>query len=112
MRLRYALIAMAALWFASLAQAAAPLDASQMLAQVRTEVAKYLGKPVDVDKPLEQQGADKLDLVEIVMMLEEKFGIEIPDSALGPHKDGWPVTLSVRALADYLHRHQKPVSKP
>jgi acyl carrier protein len=51
--------------------------------RLRTEIAAHLG--VDVDQVTDEKsivddlGADSLDAVEIVMMVEEKFGIEIPD---------------------------------
>jgi acyl carrier protein len=48
------------------------------------EKAEVLG---DVDKlknniPLTEQGIDSLDLVNIYLLLEEKFGIKIPDEDL------------------------------
>jgi acyl carrier protein len=58
----------------------------QTIDLVRQEAAETLGKKVteiDVAKPLVAQGADELDLVEIIMGIEEKIGIEIPDSAFG-----------------------------
>jgi acyl carrier protein len=51
--------------------------------KVRSIIAEQLGvKPEEV-KPeasfVEDLGADSLDTVELVMALEEEFGIEIPD---------------------------------
>ncbi|PIE33214.1 acyl carrier protein [candidate division KSB3 bacterium] len=51
--------------------------------KVREIVAEQLG--VDIDEVTEEAsfiddlGADSLDTVELVMALEEEFGIEIPD---------------------------------
>ncbi len=55
-----------------------------MFEEIRAIVAKQLR--VDVNKITEETsikelGADSLDLVEIVMSLEDKYGISIPDEA-------------------------------
>jgi acyl carrier protein len=51
--------------------------------KVREIVAQQLGKNVDQVTPeasfREDLGADSLDVVELVMALEEEFGIQIPD---------------------------------
>lgn len=52
--------------------------------RVRAIVAENLGveteKVVDSANFVEDLGADSLDTVELVMALEEEFGIEIPDA--------------------------------
>ncbi len=45
-------------------------------------------------------GADSLDTVELVMALEEEFGIEIPD------EDAEKITR-VREASDYIEKHSK-----
>ncbi|MCM8801157.1 MAG: acyl carrier protein [Candidatus Omnitrophica bacterium] len=51
--------------------------------KVRAIIAEQLGvKPEEVTEDasfIEDLGADSLDTVELVMALEEEFGIEIPD---------------------------------
>lgn len=51
--------------------------------KVREIVAQQLGKNVDQVTPeasfRDDLGADSLDVVELVMALEEEFGIQIPD---------------------------------
>ena len=51
--------------------------------KVKTIIAEQLGvKPEEVTpeaKFIDDLGADSLDTVELVMALEEEFGIEIPD---------------------------------
>ncbi|AXA35093.1 MAG: acyl carrier protein [Candidatus Hydrogenedentota bacterium] len=51
--------------------------------KVREIVAQQLGKNVDQVTPeasfRDDLGADSLDVVELVMALEEEFGVEIPD---------------------------------
>jgi acyl carrier protein len=51
--------------------------------KVKTIIAEQLGvKPEEVTPEasfVEDLGADSLDTVELVMALEEEFGIEIPD---------------------------------
>lgn len=46
-------------------------------------------------------GADSLDTVELVMALEEEFGLEIPD------EDAEKIT-SVKEAIEYIDRHAKP----
>ncbi|MFQ6611931.1 MAG: acyl carrier protein [Fidelibacterota bacterium] len=43
-------------------------------------------------------GADSLDTVELIMQLEEEFGIEIPD------EDAEKIT-TVQAAVDYIDKH-------
>ena len=58
---------------------------SDTLEKVQAIVVEHLG--VEADKVtasasfIEDLGADSLDTVELVMALEEEFGIEIPDDA-------------------------------
>ena len=49
-------------------------------------------------------GADSLDTVELVMALEEEFGIEIPD------EDAEKITR-VREAVDYIEKHGDKVKK-
>jgi acyl carrier protein len=44
-------------------------------------------------------GADSLDVVELVMALEEDFGVEIPDEEAEK-------LLTVQAVVDYIKSHQ------
>jgi acyl carrier protein len=54
-----------------------------IVADVKAIIAEQLGvKPEEVKSEssfVDDLGADSLDTVELVMALEEKFGIEIPD---------------------------------
>ncbi len=51
--------------------------------KVKSIIAEQLGVKVEEIKPessfVDDLGADSLDTVELVMALEEEFGIEIPD---------------------------------
>ena len=57
-----------------------------MLEEIKTIIAENLG--IDAEKITEESsfnedlGADSLDLFEMVMSLEDKFGIEIPTEDL------------------------------
>jgi acyl carrier protein len=63
------------------------LEEDQMMATVQPKVkeviAEQLGVDMDRIKPeasfIDDLGADSLDIVELVMAMEEEFGIEIPD---------------------------------
>ncbi|NLE13881.1 MAG: acyl carrier protein [Clostridiales bacterium] len=47
---------------------------------------------------IEDSGADSIELVELIMSVEDEFGIEIPDSDLADFK-------TVGELSDYLVEH-------
>ena len=53
--------------------------------RVKKIVVEHLGVEADKVAPdasfIDDLGADSLDIVELVMALEEEFGVEIPDDA-------------------------------
>ena len=82
----------------------------QTVERVRSESAKILGKEaaqIDVAKPLVAQGADDLDIVEIVMAVEEAFKVEIPDSAIDNNAAEGSKTLTVQKLAQIVSKQRK-----
>jgi len=77
--------------------------------RVRAEAASVLGKKadkIDVSKPLVAQGADELDIVEIVMAVEEAFKVEIPDSVIGEKIGEVSKTLTVEKLAEVVSKQK------
>ena len=47
----------------------------------------------------EELGADSLDLVEILMSLEDEFGISIPDEAI-------PQIKTIKDIVDFIESHK------
>src|SRR5262249_32765672 len=81
-----------------------PKAGPKLIEQIRQEVAKILKKDtgqIDVRKPLGAQGADELDIIEILMRVEEAFNVEIPDGAGGVEPDEF-AALTVQKLADVV----------
>jgi acyl carrier protein len=74
-------------------------NTQELEAKVREIVAQQLGKNVDQVTPeasfRDDLGADSLDVVELVMALEEEFGIQIPD------EDAEKITTVGQAI-DYI----------
>lgn len=57
---------------------------SDLASQIKAAIAKHLSKPVEEmkdDARFEDLGADSLDYVEVVMLVEDEFGVDIPDDA-------------------------------
>ena len=80
----------------------------ELLAKVKQIISEQLG--VDEDEVtttasfVDDLGADSLDQVELVMALEEKFEIEIPD-------DDAEKLRTVQDAIDYIEKHAKAISK-
>ena len=59
------------------------MENSKHFEQIISTIAKQLGKRVENIKPehriIEDLGADSLDIVELLMTLEDLYGITIPD---------------------------------
>ncbi|HDM43009.1 MAG TPA: acyl carrier protein [Firmicutes bacterium] len=59
------------------------MDRNEILEKIKDIVVEQLGVSPDSVTPeakfIDDLGADSLDTVELVMELEEKFGIQIPD---------------------------------
>ena len=47
----------------------------------------------------EELGADSLDLVEILMSLEDEFGVSIPDEAI-------PEIKTIKDIVDFIESHK------
>ena len=77
---------------------------SDIADRVKKIVVEHLGvdaaKVTDNASFIDDLGADSLDTVELVMALEEEFGIEIPD------EDAEKITR-VKEATDYIEKHKK-----
>ena len=75
-----------------------------MLEKVKETVAEALGADIDTITAetsfKEDLGADSLDLFELVMALEEEFGVEIPTEDLEE-------LTTVGAVVKYVESHQE-----
>ena len=72
--------------------------------RVKKIIVEQLGVGEDEVKPeasfVDDLGADSLDVVEMVMALEEEFGIEIPDEDAEKIK-------TVKEVTDYIEKKAK-----
>ena len=78
------------------------MPSPEMEARLKKIVAEQLGvdesKIVPSARFTDDLNADSLDLVEMIMSLEEEFGIEIPD-------EDAETILSVQDAIDYIDKH-------
>lgn len=49
------------------------------LVSIAAKIINIYDKDIDINKPLEDMGADSMHAVEILMAVEDHFDIEIPD---------------------------------
>jgi acyl carrier protein len=72
--------------------------------RVKDIIVEQLGVKPDQVTPeakfIEDLGADSLDTVELIMALEEEFGIEVPDEQVEK-------LLTVGDVIKYIEEHQK-----
>jgi acyl carrier protein len=77
-------------------------------AKVKQIIMDQLGVEAAAVKPessfVEDLGADSLDRVELVMALEEAFGVEIPDA------DAEKI-VTVQDAVEYIQQHAKSVKQ-
>jgi acyl carrier protein len=80
------------------------MDRDELFEKIKAVVVEQLGvEEDDVNEDaafVDDLGADSLDIVELVMALEEEFGIEIPD------EDAEKITR-VKEAIDYIEKHSK-----
>jgi acyl carrier protein len=82
-----------------------------MLSEIRNIVAKQLSleaSAIDVDAPLSKQkvAADELDVIEIVMNVEETFGVEIKDEEIINPEGQLKDDISVRKMVEIVIRQK------
>ena len=51
----------------------------------------------------EALGLDSIDALELIVLLQQKYGIKLADPSEGPK-----IFYSIKTLADYISTHQKP----
>jgi acyl carrier protein len=51
----------------------------------------------------EGMGLDSIDALELIVLLQQKYGIKLADPSEGPR-----IFYSVKTMADYITAHQKP----
>ena len=59
---------------------------------------------IETDGPLfgDGLGLDSIDALELIVLLEENYGVKIEDP-----KEGRKIFTSVRTMAEYIQQHQK-----
>ena len=72
--------------------------------KVKEIIANQLSVPADkltdTTNIAEELGADSLDLVEILMSLEDEFGISIPDEVI-------PNIKTINDIVDFIQKNKK-----
>ena len=80
------------------------MENKNLTEKVKEIIAKQLSVKVeaiqDSTNIAEELGADSLDLVEILMSLEDEFGISIPDEVI-------PQIKTIKDIVDYIESSKK-----
>jgi acyl carrier protein len=82
-----------------------------LLEELRVKLVEAVGltdvtaENIDPEAPLigDGLGLDSIDVLELVVMLEQDYGVRIDNKDLGRQ-----VFASLRALADYVREHRAP----
>jgi acyl carrier protein len=82
----------------------------ELIEKLKKEVIEQLNlediTPEDInpDLPLfgEGLGLDSIDALELIVLLEKKYGLKIEDP-----KDGKKIFFSIRSMAEYISEHKK-----
>ncbi len=82
---------------------------SELIATLKSQIIEQLNlqhlKPEDIgdDQPLfvEGLGLDSIDALELIVLLQQKYGIKLANPQDGPQ-----VFKSVKSIADYITEHK------
>lgn len=82
----------------------------QLIAKLKSEIIEALNlaemKPEDIDEnaPLfvEGLGLDSIDALELIVLLERKYGLKVSTS-----EDGKKVLYSIRSMAEFIRKNNK-----
>jgi len=83
---------------------------SELIATLKVQIIEQLNlqhlKPEDIgdDQPLfvEGLGLDSIDALELIVLLQQKYGIKLANP-----QDGPLVFRTVKSIADYITEHKK-----
>ncbi len=83
---------------------------SDLIATLKVQIIEQLNlqhlKPEDIgdDQPLfvEGIGLDSIDALELIVLLQQKYGIKLANPQDGPQ-----IFKTVRSIADYITAHKK-----
>ncbi len=83
---------------------------SELIATLKVQIIEQLNlqhlKPEDIgdDQPLfvEGLGLDSIDALELIVLLQQRYGIKLANP-----QDGPTVFKTVRSIADYITAHKK-----
>jgi acyl carrier protein len=74
---------------------ATEIDKEEILKILVDTVAFNDASTIEYDSDLSENGVDSLDMANILLIMEEKYKVKIPD-------DDIPLLTSINAIADYL----------
>jgi len=102
------------------AEASSNMNDQQMKKKIIDIIKDILDISIlDMNKSLIDNGADSMDSIQIVMAIEEEFGIEVPDETweditkpLGKVQEDTPVKKVIKLLIDFIKEYHKKKPSP
>ena len=81
-----------------------------LILKLKKEIVNVLNREditpedIDTEAPLfgDGLGLDSIDALELIVLLEENYGVKIEDP-----KEGRKIFTSVKTMAEYIQRHHK-----